>query len=137
MRVAKRHQPPSRLRYEAANPVIGVRLDRATYERLLKLREETGLSFGALFRDALGVVEKDVEVIRQHARAEGVEIGRKIGRNEGYKEAVAKYGIMYLCSDCGEEIKLLAGSKSAAAASEALTELGWGHASCHRRTRGS
>ncbi len=135
MRAAKRHQPPSRLRYEAANPVIGVRLDRATYERVLKLREATGLSFGALFRDALGVVEKDAEVICQHARGEGVEIGRNIGRNEGYKEALAKYRIVYVCSDCEEEIPVLAGSKSAAAACDALTELGWGHASCHRRTR--
>ena len=35
MRAPERHQPPSRRRNQAANPVIGVRLDRATYERVL------------------------------------------------------------------------------------------------------
>lgn len=135
MHRAKRHQPPSRMKYNAANPVIGVRVDRATYDRLIKLREQTGLSLGAIVRDALDVVEKDVEQIRRLARQEGIEVGRKIGHNEGYKEAVARYRVTYPCDECEEDIALIAGSKSAAAASAALTERGWGHNSCHRRAR--
>ena len=75
MRKTTRHQPPSRIRYNQANPVIGVRVDRPTYTRLLALRETTGLSFGALFKDALGAIEKDVNQIRRRAREEGKVIG--------------------------------------------------------------
>jgi len=101
----------------------------------LKLSEATALSFGALSRDALGLLDKDVEVIRQRARAEGVGIGRKLGHAEGYREAKTKYRIAYRCDGCREEIAVVAGSKAAAEAGEAMTELGWGHAACHRRAR--
>lgn len=128
-----RHQPPSRIRYNEANPVIGVRVDRATYTRLLALRAKTGLSFGALFKDALGVVEKDVDQIRSRAREEGKVVGRKIGHNEGYKEAEARYRVTFQCPECDAEIPIIAGSETAAALSEALTERGWRHVSCPAR----
>jgi len=134
MRKTRRHEPPSRIRYNEANPVIGVRVDRATYSRLLGLRATTGLSFGALFKDALGAVEKDVDQIRSRARDEGRVVGRKIGRNEGYKagytEAEAEYRVTFQCSGCDAKIPILAGSKMAAALTEALTERGWRHTSC-------
>jgi len=135
MRKPTRHEPPSRIRYNEANPVIGVRVDLPTYTRLLALRTTTGLSFGALFKDALGAVEKDVDQIRSRAREEGKVVGRKIGYNEGYKAALAKHGITYACSECEDAIMLVAGSPSAAAASAALEDRGWGHASCHRGAR--
>jgi sugar phosphate isomerase/epimerase len=130
MRTTKRHQAPSRLRYETANPVIGVRVDRETYDRLLKLRERSGLSFGAIIRDALAVVEKDVERIREHGRRAGVELGRKLGYNDGWKEAKARYAVTFPCARCGKPIPLVAGSETAADAIAALAEHGWSHDEC-------
>ena len=135
MRKNPRHEPPSRIRYNQANPVIGVRVDRATYTRALAVRATTGISFGAVFKDHLGVVEKNIEQIRSRARMEGKAIAMKIGRREGYNEALAKHGITYACSECEEAIMLAAGSPAAGVASAALEDRGWGHASCHRRAR--
>jgi hypothetical protein len=65
-----KHQPPSRGRYAAAHPTIGVHCDRETYDALIALRERSGLSFGHLVRRALGAVAQDVAAI-EAARARG------------------------------------------------------------------
>jgi hypothetical protein len=54
-------QPPSRRRYAAAHPTVGVHCDWETYDALIALRERSGLSFGQLVRQALGAVAMDIE----------------------------------------------------------------------------
>ena len=48
-----RHIPPSRRRYEAANPTITTRIDRALYLALTDIAESDAKSLGEVARDAL------------------------------------------------------------------------------------
>ena len=60
-----KHQSPSRLRYNAAHRTLGVHVSLPAYERLVALREASGLSFGQLVLATLGDVEVEVEVARR------------------------------------------------------------------------
>ena len=51
--MASRHIPPSRRRYEAANPTITTRIDRALYLALTEIAESDAKSLGEVARDAL------------------------------------------------------------------------------------
>ena len=51
--MASRHIPPSRRRYEAANPTITTRVDRALYLALTDIAESDAKSLGEVVRDAL------------------------------------------------------------------------------------
>ena len=51
--MASRHIPPSRQRYEAANPTIATRIDRALYLALTEIAESGAKSLGEVVRDAL------------------------------------------------------------------------------------
>jgi hypothetical protein len=81
-----KRQPPSRKRYAASHPSIGVHVDLPTYDRLKKLRDESGMSYGYLVRRALGVVEKEVERIMRR----GFNKGRHAGYAEGRKAGIAE-----------------------------------------------
>jgi len=129
-----RHQPPSRLRYAAQHPCIGVHVDVPTRDRLLELRRRSGLSFGQLVKQALGLLEKDVGSAWELGRKRGLEEGRQIGFVEGRDAALAKarsaYLLTYPCSVCGEPVEILRGSDSAEAAVAALVEDRWAHGRC-------
>jgi hypothetical protein len=112
---AKR-QPPSRRRYVAAHPTIGVHCDRETYDALIALRERSGLSFGELVRQALGAVEMDVASVEE------------VGRARGYRQAKARYCLTAPCSRCGQPIEIRAGSEMADAAVRAVSD--WEHTQC-------
>jgi hypothetical protein len=111
------HQPPSRRRYAAAHPTIGVHCDRETYDALIALRERSGLSFAQLFRRALGVVEKDVAAI-------------EAARARGYWQAKARYCLTTPCCGCGQPIEILAGTEMEEKA--VYASRGWGHSECIR-----
>lgn len=51
--MTSRHVPPSRRRYEAANPTIATRIDRALYLALTDIADSNALSLGEVVRDAL------------------------------------------------------------------------------------
>ena len=51
--MASRHIPPSRRRYQAANPTISTRVDRALYLALTHIAESEAKSLGEVVRDAL------------------------------------------------------------------------------------
>jgi hypothetical protein len=127
-------QPPSRARYAAAHPTIGVHVDRDTYQRMVELRQQSGFSLGQLVRQALGVVEMDITTVMTRARDEGVAEGRKVG----YAEARARYRLTVDCSFCRKAVELAPGSPPAPSVAEALAVAGWGHKQCHeRRQRGN
>jgi hypothetical protein len=113
-----RHQPPSRRRYAATHPTIGVHCDRETYDALISLRERSGLSFSQLVRQALGAVEMDIETVEDVATV------------VGYEEAAAQYRLRTPCSVCGKPMEILAGSEMAAEAVRSLRN--WGHGPCVR-----
>ncbi len=132
-----KRQPPSRERYQAAHPTIGVHVNRETYARLVDLRERSGLSFGELVKQALGVVEAGIERSEQEA-FDLFDAGHEDGHRTGYEKAVAAYRLTFLCSICraGVPIEVPAGSPAAQAATAALVAAGWGHAECYRRRIG-
>ena len=51
--MTSRHVPPSRRRYEAANPTIAARIDRALYLALSDIADFSARSLGEVIRDAL------------------------------------------------------------------------------------
>ena len=123
------HQPPSRARYAAQHPTIGVHCDRETYQRLVALRERSGLSLGQLVKQELSVVEKDIETVRTRAYAEGLEAGRRAG----WTHARRLYRLTYACSVCQGLIAIEAGSEEAKVATAAVVAGGWAHDECSRR----
>jgi hypothetical protein len=104
------------------------------YERLLALREQSGLSFARLILRTLGEVELDVDTARRLGKeeglAEGMDTGLAKGREDGFADAVARYRIGYACAKCGEDIVIGTGSASAKAAAAWLREKGWAHREC-------
>jgi hypothetical protein len=138
----RRHVPPSRLRYEASHPTVAVHCDVETKARLVALRDATGLPLGALVKQALSVLESDLEAARQAGFAAGFADGRRVGevagraagveegRKAGFAEAVRRYRITYPCSRCGKLIALAVGSEAADDAREAITDAGWHHGEC-------
>ena len=116
------NQPPSRQRWAAAHPTIGVHVDVETYAKLVELRQRSGLSFSQLVRQTLGVVEMDV------ATVEGSSFER--GWEEGYAEAQARYALTIACSVCGQFEDIEADSEAGKVAAAALARLTWGHAKC-------
>jgi hypothetical protein len=139
---ARKHVPPSRLRYQAAHPTVAVHCDAETKARLVALRDATGLSLGQLVKQNLGLLERDVGAARRagfveghvKGRREGVEEGRIAGVKEGHKagfaEAVRRYRITYPCKNCGKLMAVTVGSEEASDARQALIDAGWAHGEC-------
>ncbi len=128
---AKRNPPPSRARYAAQHPTVGVHCDWETYQRLVALRERSGLSFGQLVKQTLGVAEKDLDTIRTRAYAEGLEAGRRAG----WTHARSLYRLTYACSICQVPMDIQVGSEDAKVAVAAVVEEGWAHAECLKRVQ--
>lgn len=116
---AKKRVPPSRLRYEAANPVISMRVSRVLYLQLRDIKQITGKSVADILREAMGA---------QYDR--GTEAWQ-LGFSSGYKKAQEKYRVHFRCHGCGGTVTLI-GQKAMLAAAELMREAGWGHGQCVR-----
>jgi hypothetical protein len=117
-------QPPSRVRYAADHPTIGVHIPTATYEKLLELRKRSGMSFGQLVLQALGVVEMDIAEVEANAFERG--------RRSGYAAARSVYRLTAPCCVCLEPMEVEPGSDLAKAAVAAVVH--WGHEACPSRS---
>ncbi|MBI2847143.1 MAG: ribbon-helix-helix protein, CopG family [Chloroflexi bacterium] len=115
----KRHYPPSRLRYEQANPTISVRVSRQLHERLKSLKEKSGKSVGDVVREALGVQEKSLKGIYRR------------GYNKGWTDAEQRYRVDYPCSRCGGTLTIDSDEEKQAAAMY-MREQEWCHGRCIR-----
>lgn len=133
--MTKRLPPPSRARYAAAHPTIGIHVTSDVYTRLVALRDVSGHSFGTLVQENLGVIEKEYQSVRKRGFDDGHVVGVAEGRRAGYLEALHLYCVSYSCSICGLPMRLRPGSRAAKVAAEALGEMGWGHSQCHQRRR--
>ncbi|MGA2283630.1 MAG: hypothetical protein ABSH07_08110 [Candidatus Dormibacteria bacterium] len=96
--------------------------DVASRKKLDELSQRTGLSFGELVKQGLGVVETNVDGAYQR----------------GWRDAAAAYRLTVLCSVCAQPIEVRARSDIARAAAAALAERGWVHGgTCYAQRFGS
>ena len=128
--VANRRRPPSRVRYEATHPTVGVRLSQDMYGRAEELRT-TGVSFAEVFRRGLDLWERDG--VRD---AELYDMGYAAGQADGVREARGRFRITFPCDLCSGEIEVEAGSPAAKEAVALLAARRWGHSACHERQHG-
>ena len=142
----KKHQPPSRLRYAATHPTIGIHVTLEEREVLRTLSETTGLSVTQLTKQALGVLKADVEAVRKRGMQDGIRKGKAAGRTEGYAQgrsegyatAKARYAVAYPCAKCGGDIVMRAGLADAIESVRMLRTAGWAHKNFPSpRSRGS
>jgi hypothetical protein len=117
-----RHQPPSRVRYAAEHPSIGIHLSIEDRERAVALRERSGLSFAQLFRQSLERVELDIAPVEETALTRGYEYG--------LDEAEALFKLTAPCAVCGGPMVIRPGTPMAEAAVASLAR--WHHHRCAR-----
>ncbi len=107
------HKTPSRIRYEKANPVIAIRVNHETKERLELLSIRSGKSLGSLIRENLDVQEASIGEAYKN----------------GYKEAKMRYCVTFACSVCGSKIECDT-PDAKQVISKRLTAAGWRHTKC-------
>lgn len=129
MAKAAKKNPPSRVRYEAANPTVSCRVAKEVYDRLQAVRKTEGRSFADVLKIGLGILEvraKEEGKIRIDALDEGYGVG--------YEEAEAEYEVVYPCKVCREPIAVTS-DQERQAISQYMQEHGWAHAECIRGSR--
>ena len=122
-----KNKPPSRARYEQANPTVSCRVTREIYDRLSKIRKEQGKSFGDIVRLGLGIIEPEAA-----KETEAYAEGYVKGLDDGFRDGEQTYKVMYCCKVCGELIAMES-TEEKLAASRYMEEHGWRHASCHEK----
>jgi len=113
--VKGKNRPPSRIRYEQTHPVIAIRVDKETAERLKDLARESGKSLATLIKENLDMQE-----------AEYTEAWAK-----GYDKGQRDHQIWYYCAVCGKRINMTPSGNDHKALIDYMKERGWGHQACH------
>ena len=108
--------PPSRLRYEAANPTVSVRISRELHKELENLKEMGSLSMADIFKAGLDRLKPDTEA------------SYETGLKAGYELAEEEFRVMAPCGACGEAHLPVTSKAMKAAVAERLT--GWSAKSC-------
>ena len=119
-KVKATHKPPARIRYEQSHPTVSCRLDKDTHDLLQQRLEDLGgVSFADFVKQSLGLIQPDIDEIKQEAY------------NEGYDEAKEDYQIWYFCAVCGDQIDMSPNGNDHEAMIGYMGEHGRGHPSCH------
>jgi predicted DNA binding CopG/RHH family protein len=113
--VKGKNRPPSRIRYEKTHPVIAIRVDEETAERLKDLARESGKSLATLIKENLDLQEDEYT----EAWSKGYDEGRK------------KHQIWYYCAVCGKRMNMTPSGNDHKALISYMKEHGWGHQACH------
>src|ERR1700683_3672754 len=105
-----KHRAPSRARYAATHPSKTIHFDQETYALVAAQLERSGLRANQFIRQALGSMERHIDVIQERGRVRHTEEGRKVGFAAGYARGYAKaratYCVTYHCCFCGVPIEL-------------------------------
>jgi predicted DNA-binding protein len=109
----KIHKPPSRQKYEAANPTISIRVPLQLYQQLKMLRKWSGKSLGDILREAL--------------KAQGPSV--KDAYLKGYNAAKAKYEVTFNCCICHASI-IIEDPDTKKGVLKLIDENQWGHTEC-------
>ena len=115
---AKKSVPPSRVRYEKANPAVTVRVSRELRDVLAVMKEEHGLSMGDLLRIGLDKAKPDLDAAYQH----GMEVGYDIAKDD--------YEVTYRCSGCRRRHLSVTTNEEKEAAAKLMCQAGWYSSAC-------
>jgi len=109
----KKHQPPSRIRYNKTHPTVSIRVSRDLYDELKDLREKSGKSLGDILREALSKQAPSANKAFQR----------------GFDKARRQFVVTYRCSRCGGIIEVTNNQEKQEIADYMRSE-GWLHTSC-------
>ena len=119
-KVKATHKPPARIRYEQSHPTVSCRLDKDTHDLLQQRLEDLGgVSFADFVKQSLGLIQPDIDEIKQEAY------------NEGYDQAVEDWQIWHYCAVCRKRIYIEPNDNAHKAIIGYMED--WGHPSCHRQ----
>jgi hypothetical protein len=115
---AKRSVPPSRVRYEAANPAVTVRISLELRNELAKLKEEHGLSLGDVLRVGLDKAKPALDAAQRR------------GEKRGYQKAKREYAVTYWCAGCRQRHLTITTDEEKEAAANLMYRAGWQIPNC-------
>jgi hypothetical protein len=120
-----RKQPPSRQRWAQKHRAITFHATVEEYEEIHALQEISGLSNAELIRQSWSGVAKGLRDVQRRGYLDGLKTGHDAGHADGFKKgyshAKARYAITWGCGVCERVIAVLAGSRLAELASEAIS----------------
>ena len=108
----KKHQPPSKIRYDKAHPIVSARVDQKLEQQLDELKAISGKSVGDVLREAM----KTQKASCRRAYRLGIEEGKR------------EYGVKYKCAVCNKEMWITTPEEKKSAAE--YMHKGWHHGSC-------
>ena len=113
----KNRVPPSRVRYEAANPTVSVRISQELkQEELEDLKITTGMSMADILKGGLGKIQPDAEEVFER------------GFRDGYGVAREEFEVFAPCGKCGKAHLSVTGPQMKGAVAQKL--FGWSAKGC-------
>ena len=125
-RKGKKSAPPSRLRYEKANPAVTVRISSELRAKLAELKETHDLSLGDVLRIGVEKAKPDLDAAFERGEFEGYEAGF----DEGYEGAKEDYEVTYWCSQCRRRNMSIYSDEENEAAAQLMYDAGWHSTAC-------
>ena len=125
-RKGKKSAPPSRLRYEKANPAVTVRISSELRAKLAELKETHNLSLGDVLRIGMEKAKPDLDAAYERGEFEGYEAGF----DEGYEGAKEDYEVTYWCSRCRRRHMTITTDEEKKAAAQLMYDAGWQSTAC-------
>ncbi len=112
--MARKHVPPSRLKYEAAHPTVSFRLTKEEHAKLEAMRKRSGLSLAEMARRVLDIRKKELDE----------------AYDRGFHAAYGRFDLP--CKVCGKsmhfDLKLERDAEAAAAIRQTFST--WRHTNC-------
>ncbi len=133
----KRSVPPSRVRYEAANPAVTVRISIELRGELAKLKEEHGLSLGDVLRIGLEKAKPQFDAAHQQWEKRAyqkakpqIDAAHLRGEEKGYQKAKGEYAVTYWCAGCRQRHLTITSAEEKEAAANMMFRAGWQTPNC-------
>ncbi len=128
-RKGKKSAPPSRLRYEKANPAVTVRISSELRAKLAELKETHNLSLGDVLRIGMEKAKPDLDAAYERGREEAYQEEYQ-AYSEGYEEAKMEYEVTYWCSRCRRRHMTITTDVAKKAAAQLMYDAGWHSTAC-------
>ena len=109
----KKHQPPSKIKYNQTHPTVSIRVSQDLYDQLKDLREKSGKSLGDILRESLGKQAPSTKKAFQR----------------GFDKARRQFVVTYRCSVCGGPLEVTTDEEKKEVAMY-MRSANWAHTSC-------